>query len=203
MTLARILQLVLLGITALLMLAVGVWFQKCRSDRELDKRPPAEIEEDALLEDFDREADLSLPDRILIREVPVRARGRVTTPETIASRDSFIAAATDSGPPRWPHLDIKTSKDGLESIGAVLSDGSYERRDFDCDHPCTAGARDTTVFAHTPRAIPRLLPDVLKTAGLCAAAGAAGYGIARVAKYEEPILPGVALATGCVLLRIY
>lgn len=209
MTLARILQLFLLVITAFLMLAVGVWFQKCRSDRELDKRPPEELTEEQAgdaVEDTEQAGRFNLTEGQASSVRRGRAPAREADREAVeAFADAVVdSARVDSGPALLPPARAWREGD-RGGLAVVDSRRQWRVEEWQCDEGrrWEAGTRDSVMYSNCARGWLGWLPEWGKTAAMCGAVGGATYGIARISGYEEPVIPAAAATGGCVLLRVY
>lgn len=201
MTLAAILRLVFLGLCVLLLLALTWWLRGCIDDRELDDRPPEVIQPEDIEEGLTFEPP-SVLERVYIRELqPVRSG---TAPGVVAAEvDSFVATAIKPAgkKPKFPPVRGEWA-DGHLTLAVGRSDGALVRNEYECADPCRFWTQDTLMGAETTRAIPRLLPNVLKGAAVCAGVGAATLGIAMLADYQEPVLAGAVGAGACAVVKL-
>lgn len=184
-------------------LLVGVFYTgRCTGDDHNPDQPPAIIDSTAVVDEFDFGPDIPLLERPFRRRSEVRRAG-VAPGAARAAVDSFVAAATDSAArPVFPLTRGRVRGDVL-SLRLPRSDGAYVAQDMECPRSsgCDFGA-DSTIWATHDRALPRLLPQIGKTAAICAATGLAGWGIAKAVDYSEPVMVGGVAASGCVLLRV-
>ena len=195
---------------------VIVWFWQCADDG--DPLPP---NEDGLPSVIPSERiELPEPEQSFIERHFTEVRvvpsgiGVVSNEETMAAVEAYVdsalahaaaqadtTGATPTPRPVFPLVRGLSDKERVRGLGVSRSDGSYEYREADCEHPCEFGTRDTTMFFDHKRSLPEIkFGEYLWQCGSLAGLGAATA--VAVDRSDVALEAAAVMGGGCVVGKV-